>query len=97
MASTAFLAPLAFMALVPAARAQSSEYAVGADVSFLKAAEDGGKVFKDNGQPKPALEILAGIFWWEPAVADPLVSRGLFDANGNALPALRVFDKFTLH
>lgn len=40
------------------ARAQSSEYAVGADVSFLKAAEDGGKVFKDNGQTKPALEIL---------------------------------------
>ena len=40
------------------ARAQSSEYAVGADVSFLKAAEDSGKVFKDNGQAKPALEIL---------------------------------------
>jgi len=39
-------------------RAQSSEYAVGADVSFLKAAEDSGKVFKDNGQAKPGLEIL---------------------------------------
>jgi arabinogalactan endo-1,4-beta-galactosidase len=35
----------------------ASDYAVGADVSFLKAAEDGGKVFKDNGQPKPGLEI----------------------------------------
>ena len=34
-----------------------SDYAVGADVSFLKAAEDGGKVFKDNGQAKPGLEI----------------------------------------
>ena len=37
---------------------RASEYAVGADVSFLKAAEDGGKVFKDGGQPKPGLEIL---------------------------------------
>ncbi len=36
---------------------RASDYAVGADVSFLKAAEDGGKVFKDNGQPKPGLEI----------------------------------------
>jgi len=41
-----------------AAPAQSSTFAVGADVSFLKAAEDGGKIFKDNGQPKPGLEIL---------------------------------------
>jgi arabinogalactan endo-1,4-beta-galactosidase len=40
------------------ARAQSSQYAVGADVSFVKAAEDSGKVFKDNGQAKPAVEIL---------------------------------------
>lgn len=37
---------------------QASEYAVGADVSFLKAAEDSGKVFKDGGQAKPGLEIL---------------------------------------
>jgi arabinogalactan endo-1,4-beta-galactosidase len=35
----------------------ASDYAVGADVSFLKAAEDGGKIFKDNGQAKPGLEI----------------------------------------
>jgi arabinogalactan endo-1,4-beta-galactosidase len=39
------------------ANLHASDYAVGADVSFLKAAEDGGKVFKDNGQPKPGLEI----------------------------------------
>jgi arabinogalactan endo-1,4-beta-galactosidase len=39
----------------------------------------------------------AGIFWWEPAVAGPLGSRGFFDAEGNALPVIRVFDKFTLH
>ncbi|HET6177177.1 MAG TPA: glycosyl hydrolase 53 family protein [Candidatus Sulfotelmatobacter sp.] len=36
---------------------QASDYAIGADVSFLKAAEDGGKAFKDNGQVKPGLEI----------------------------------------
>ncbi|MGO9641280.1 MAG: arabinogalactan endo-beta-1,4-galactanase [Candidatus Acidiferrales bacterium] len=39
----------------------------------------------------------AGVFWWEPAVSGPLGSRGFFDGNGNALPVVRVFDKFTLH
>jgi arabinogalactan endo-1,4-beta-galactosidase len=34
-------------------------YAVGADLSFLKAAEEQGLVFKDNGVPKPALDIFA--------------------------------------
>ena len=35
-----------------------------------------------------------GIFWWEPAVGSgPLRSRGLFDDEGNALPAIRVFDR----
>ncbi len=33
------------------------DYAIGADVSFLKQAEDGGMSFKDNGQAKPGLEI----------------------------------------
>ena len=33
------------------------DYAIGADVSFLKQAEDGGATFKDNGQTKPGLEI----------------------------------------
>lgn len=32
-------------------------YAVGADLSFLKAVEDGGTVFTDDGVPKPGLEI----------------------------------------
>lgn len=32
-------------------------YAVGADLSFLKMAEDSGTVFKDEGVPKPGLEI----------------------------------------
>ncbi len=39
-----------------------------------------------------------GVFWWEPAVAGGAVySRGMFDDNGNALPAITVFDRFTLH
>jgi arabinogalactan endo-1,4-beta-galactosidase len=38
-----------------------------------------------------------GVFWWEPAVAGPLGSRGFFDENGNALPVITTFDKFTRH
>jgi arabinogalactan endo-1,4-beta-galactosidase len=38
-----------------------------------------------------------GVFWWEPAVAGPLTSRGFFDESGNALPVITVFDKFTRH
>jgi arabinogalactan endo-1,4-beta-galactosidase len=35
-----------------------------------------------------------GVFWWEPAVRPgPIASRGIFDASGNALPAITVFDK----
>lgn len=37
-----------------------------------------------------------GVMWWEPAVPDSrLASRGMFDADGNALPVMRVFDKYT--
>jgi arabinogalactan endo-1,4-beta-galactosidase len=38
-----------------------------------------------------------GIFWWEPAVGNrgSLVSRSFFDENGNSLPVLGVFDKYT--
>jgi len=35
-----------------------------------------------------------GIFWWEPAVSRR-GSRSFFDENGNALPVITVFDKFT--
>ena len=38
-----------------------------------------------------------GVFWWEPAVTGPLGSRGFFDENGNALPVITTFDKFTRH
>ena len=36
----------------------------------------------------------AGVFWWEPAVSRR-GSRSFFDENGNALPVINVFDKFT--
>jgi arabinogalactan endo-1,4-beta-galactosidase len=36
-----------------------------------------------------------GIFWWEPAVTGRLRSRGFFDDDGNGLPVLGVFDRFT--
>lgn len=38
-----------------------------------------------------------GVFWWEPAALGPLGSRSFFDDQGNALPVVTVFDKFTLH
>lgn len=36
-----------------------------------------------------------GIFWWEPAVTGGLRRRGMFDDEGNALPVISVFDRFT--
>lgn len=38
-----------------------------------------------------------GIFWWEPAVPPQtrIASRGMFDAEGNALPVTTVFDRWT--
>jgi arabinogalactan endo-1,4-beta-galactosidase len=38
-----------------------------------------------------------GVFWWEPAASGPLVSRSFFDDDGNALPVITAFDKFTRH
>lgn len=35
----------------------ASDYAIGADLSFLKQAEERGVVFKDNGEAKPGLQI----------------------------------------
>lgn len=40
-----------------ASLAHAADYAIGADLSFLKQAEDQGKVFRDNNQPLPGLEI----------------------------------------
>ena len=38
-----------------------------------------------------------GIFWWEPAVGNrgSLGARSLFDGDGNSLPAITVFDRYT--
>ena len=44
------------LCMMPGA-ALALDYAIGADVSFLKQAEDSGVTFKDNGQAKPGLEI----------------------------------------
>jgi arabinogalactan endo-1,4-beta-galactosidase len=38
-----------------------------------------------------------GVFWWEPAVAGPLGSRGFFDEGGNSLPVMTTFDRYTRH
>lgn len=53
------LAAALALALPPAfcATTKAADYAVGADLSFLKQAEDRGTVFKDNGQAKPGLQI----------------------------------------
>jgi arabinogalactan endo-1,4-beta-galactosidase len=37
----------------------------------------------------------AGVFWWEPAVTGGLRSRGFFGEDGNVLPVIEVFDKFS--
>jgi arabinogalactan endo-1,4-beta-galactosidase len=38
-----------------------------------------------------------GVFWWEPAVSGARGGRGFFDKDGNALPVMSVFDKYTRH
>lgn len=47
----------AAMFSVGAAAASAESYAIGADLSFLKQAEDRGTVFKDNGAARPGLQI----------------------------------------
>jgi arabinogalactan endo-1,4-beta-galactosidase len=37
----------------------------------------------------------AGVFWWEPATMGGRSTRDYFDENGNVLPVITVFDKFT--
>jgi len=39
----------------------------------------------------------AGIFWWEPATQGGRSTRDFFDENGNVLPVITVFDKYTRH
>jgi arabinogalactan endo-1,4-beta-galactosidase len=52
------LALAAIFAVGFGADLQAQQFAVGADVSFLASAEQQGIVFKENGVPKPVLEIL---------------------------------------
>src|SRR5215831_3574330 len=47
----------AALSVLVAIRCESAEYAIGADLSFLKQAEDRGTVFKENGEAKPGLQI----------------------------------------
>jgi arabinogalactan endo-1,4-beta-galactosidase len=46
---------LIFLFTIPSLNAQ--QFAIGADLSFLKAAEDNGFKFKDNGKAEPGLEM----------------------------------------
>src|SRR6516164_362466 len=48
---------LCLLSLMITRRATASDYAIGADLSFLKQAEDRGTVFKEAGQAKPGLQI----------------------------------------
>ena len=43
--------------ILMALNTSGQEYAIGADLSFLKSAEDRGFQFKENGEVKPGLEI----------------------------------------
>jgi arabinogalactan endo-1,4-beta-galactosidase len=38
-----------------------------------------------------------GVFWWEPATYGGRSTRDFFDENGNVLPVVTVFDKYTRH
>jgi len=53
----AFLGVLVVVLSYPGAPARAADYAIGADLSFLKQAEDRGTVFKDEGKARPALRI----------------------------------------
>jgi len=46
------------VSLWPAATARAADYAVGADVSFLRQAEQQGIAFKEDGKKQPGLQIL---------------------------------------
>ena len=77
--SSLFLA--AALWLVPVAvRAQHyTDYAFGADLSFLKQVEDGGKKFKDNGVEKPGLQLFRdhGYNWIRLRICVEPIGRGL--------------------
>jgi arabinogalactan endo-1,4-beta-galactosidase len=49
---------LPLLLALSATAGRASDYAIGADVSFLQQAEAGGAVYSDHGRPGPALRIL---------------------------------------
>src|SRR3974377_1337787 len=49
--------PLLLFLALAATAAHAADYAIGADLSFLKQAEDHGTVFKDDNMAKPGLQI----------------------------------------
>jgi arabinogalactan endo-1,4-beta-galactosidase len=51
------MALVIFVFLLKSLQVNAQQYAIGADLSFLKQAEDNGFVFKEEGQPKPGLQI----------------------------------------
>jgi arabinogalactan endo-1,4-beta-galactosidase len=51
---------LSMLLVILASACHAQNFAVGADVSFLRQAEQQGTVFKDSGKPEPGLEILKG-------------------------------------
>jgi len=58
VATLVYISLLAFsMQLGAAGTTYAADYAIGADLSFLMSAEERGTVFKENGQPKPGLQI----------------------------------------
>ena len=57
MGTVRSIAAITFFLLFVCGSLRASDYAVGADLSFLTQAESQGMVFKDNGHAKPALEI----------------------------------------
>ena len=53
----AVLCVVSFCSSARLLRAAEDEFAVGADLSSVAQAEQSGIVFKDDGQPKPALQL----------------------------------------
>jgi len=76
-----FIVLIVLIGLLPV---QAQEYAVGADLSFLKMSEDNGS------------EKAKAFFGGKPAVGR-FGTRGFFDKEGNVLPVITVFDKYIRH
>ena len=54
------LSPVIIIFALSTLKTYSQEYAIGADLSFLKSAEDRGFGFRENDSIKPGLQIFRG-------------------------------------